>query len=130
MEFLIREGSSNSYYYILRDSSSSKVFKASVTLSEINDIILKKVNIEYKRSKKTLRTENERLFKILVIYGGVRQSMRKIFASRINELGNVLINMDEFSLQFWYTEFLTRFSKRNNVVDTYKVSKAFRDLYE
>ncbi|MFP3203458.1 hypothetical protein DDW13_07855 [Acidianus hospitalis] len=130
MEFLIREGSSNSYYYILRDSSSSKVFKASVTLSEINDIILKKVNIEYKRSKKTLRTENERLFKILVIYGGVRQSMRKIFASRINELGNVLINMDEFSLQFWYTEFLTRFSKRNNIVDTYKVSKAFRDLYE
>jgi len=130
MEFLIREGSSNSYYYILRDSSSSKVFKASVTLSEINDIILKKVNIEYKRSKKTLRTENERLFKILVIYGGVRQSMRKIFASRINELGNVLINMDEFSLQFWYTEFLTRFSKRNNMVDTYKVSKAFRDLYE
>lgn len=130
MEFLIREGSSNSHYYILRDSSSSKVFKASVTLSEINDIILKKVNIEYKRSKKTLRTENERLFKILVIYGGVRQSMRKIFASRINELGNVLINMDEFSLQFWYTEFLTRFSKRNNIVDTYKVSKAFRDLYE
>jgi len=130
MEFLIREGSSNSNYYILRDSSSSKVFKASVTLSEINDIILKKVNIEYKRSKKTLRTENERLFKILVIYGGVRQSMRKIFASRINELGNVLINMDEFSLQFWYTEFLTRFSKRNNIVDTYKVSKAFRDLYE
>lgn len=130
MEFLIREGSSNSYYYILRDSSSSKVFKASVTLSEINDIILKKVNIEYKRSKKTLRTENERLFKILVVYGGVRQSMRKIFTSRINELGNVLINMDEFSLQFWYTEFLTRFSKRNNIVDTYKVSKAFRDLYE
>jgi hypothetical protein len=38
--------------------------------------------------------------------------------------------MDEFSLQFWYTEFLTRFSKRNNMVDTYKVSKAFRDLYE
>jgi hypothetical protein len=130
MEFLIREGSSNSYYYILRDSSSSKVFKASVTFSEIDDIILKKVNIEYKRSKKALRTENERLFKILVIYGGVRQSMRKIFASRINELGNVLINMDEFSLQFWYTEFLTRFSKRNNIVDTYKVSKAFRDLYE
>ncbi|MEJ2771395.1 MULTISPECIES: hypothetical protein [unclassified Stygiolobus] len=130
MEFLIREGSSNSYYYILRDNSSSKVFKASVTLSEINDIILKKVNIEYKRSKKALRTENERLFKILVIYGGIRQSMRKIFASRINELGNVLINMDEFSLQFWYTEFLTRFSQRNNIVDTYKVGKAFRDLYE
>ncbi|MFP3203256.1 MAG: hypothetical protein RXR43_13870 [Sulfolobus sp.] len=131
MEYLIRETSPNRiYYYIIRNSSSSRVFKAAASLSEIYDIILKNVNVEYKRSKKTIRTENERLFKIMIVYGGVRQTIRKVYATRINELGKIIIGMDEFSLQFWYTEFLTRFSKRNNIVDTYKVSKAFRDLYE
>jgi len=130
MEYFIREGNSNTFYYILRGNVTSKVFKTSVTLSEMYDIILKNTNMEFKRTKKTLRTENERLFKILVVYGGVRQSMRKIYATRINELGKTLINMDEFSLQFWYTESLSKFSTRNNVVDTFKVSKAFRDLYE
>ncbi|WP_373468449.1 hypothetical protein [Acidianus infernus] len=109
MKFLIREGSSFSYYYLLRDSSTSKVFKASVTLGEFDDLILKKINAEYKRTKKTISTDNERIFKILVVYGGVRQTMRKVLASRINKLSDVLINMDEFSLHYWYSEFLTRF---------------------
>ncbi|MUM65786.1 hypothetical protein D1867_11165 [Acidianus infernus] len=130
MKFLIREGSSFSYYYLVRDSSTSKVFKASVTLGEFDDLILKKINAEYKRTKKTISTDNERIFKILVVYGGVRQTMRKVLASRINKLSDVLINMDEFSLHYWYSEFLTRFSRRNNVVDTYRVGRAFRDLYE
>ena len=131
MEYLIRETSPNRiYYYIIRDSSSSRVFKAAVSLSEIYDIILKNVNVEYKRSKKTIRTENERLFKIMIVYGGVRQTIRKVYATRINELGKIIIGMDEFSLQFWYTEFLSRYSRRSNIVDTFRVSKSFRDLYE
>jgi hypothetical protein len=131
MEYLIRETSPNRiYYYIIRNSSSSRVFKAAVSLSEIYDIILKNVNVEYKRSKKTIRTENERLFKIMIVYGGVRQTIRKVYATRINELGKIIIGMDEFSLQFWYTEFLSRYSRRNNIVDTFRVSKSFRDLYE
>jgi hypothetical protein len=131
MEYLIRETSPNRiYYYIIRDSSSSRVFKAAVSLSEIYDIILKNVNVEYKRSKKTIRTENERLFKIMIVYGGVRQTIRKVYATRINELGKIIIGMDEFSLQFWYTEFLSRYSRRNNIIDTFRVSKSFRDLYE
>ncbi|ACP44860.1 hypothetical protein YG5714_0565 [Sulfolobus islandicus Y.G.57.14] len=131
MEYLIRETSPNRiYYYIIRNSSSSRVFKAAVSLSEIYDIILKNVNVEYKRSKKTIRTENERLFKIMIVYGGVRQTIRKVYATRINELGKIIIGMDEFSLQFWYTEFLSRYSRRNNIIDTFRVSKSFRDLYE
>ncbi|MFP3203552.1 MAG: hypothetical protein RXR43_15465 [Sulfolobus sp.] len=131
MEYLIRETSPNRiYYYIIRDSSSSRVFKAAVSLGEIYDIILKNVNVEYKRSKKTIRTENERLFKIMIVYGGVRQTIRKVYATRINELGKIIIGMDEFSLQFWYTEFLSRYSRRNNIIDTFRVSKSFRDLYE
>jgi hypothetical protein len=131
MEYLIRETSPNRiYYYIIRDSSSSRVFKAAVSLSEIYDIILKNVNVEYKRSKKTIRTENERLFKIMIVYGGVRQTIRKVYATRINELGKIIIGMDEFSLQFWYTEFLSRYSRRSNIIDTFRVSKSFRDLYE
>jgi len=117
------------YYYIIRNTSSSRVFKAAVSLSEIYDIILKNVNIEYKRSKKTIRTENERLFKIMIVYGGVRQTIRKVYATRINELGKIIIGMDEFSLQFWYTEFLSRYSRRNNIIDTFGVSKSFCDLY-
>lgn len=131
MEYLIRETSPNRiYYYIIRNSSSSRVFKAAVSLSEIYDIILKNVNVEYKRSKKTIRTENERLFKIMIVYGGVRQTIRKVYATRINELGKIITGMDEFSLQFWYTEFLSRYSMRNNIIDTFRVSKSFRDLYE
>jgi hypothetical protein len=131
MEYLIRETSPNRiYYYVVRNGSSSRVFKAAVSLSEIYDIILKNVNVEYKRSKKTIRTENERLFKIMIVYGGVRQAIRKVYATRINELGKTIIGMDEFSLQFWYTEFLSRYSTRNNIVDTFRVSKSFRDLYE
>ena len=131
MEYLIRETSPNRiYYYIIRNSSSSRVFKAAVSLSEIYDIILKNVNVEYKRSKKTIRTENERLFKIMIVYGGVRQTIRKVYATRINELGKIIIGMDEFSLQFWYTEFLSRYSRRSNIIDTFRVSKSFRDLYE
>ncbi len=131
MEYLIRETSPNRiYYYIIRNNSSSRVFKAAVSLSEIYDIILKNVNVEYKRSKKTIRTENERLFKIMIVYGGVRQTIRKVYATRINELGKIIIGMDEFSLQFWYTEFLSRYSRRNNIIDTFRVSKSFRDLYE
>ena len=133
MEYLIRETSPNMiYYYIMRNTSSSRVFKAAVSLSEIYDIILKNVNVEYKRSrsKKTIRTENERLFKIMIVYGGVRQTIRKVYATRINELGKIIIGMDEFSLQFWYTEFLSRYSRRNNIIDTFRVSKSFRDLYE
>ncbi|ADX84675.1 hypothetical protein [Saccharolobus islandicus] len=131
MEYLIRETVSNRiYYYIVRDSNSSRVFKANVSLSEIYDIILKNVNLEYKRTKKTIRTENERLFKIMIVYGGVRQAIRKVYAKRINELGKTIIGMDEFSLQFWYTEFLSRYSRKNNIVDTYRVSRSFRDLYE
>jgi hypothetical protein len=131
MEYLIRETSPNRiYYYIIRDSSSSRVFKAAVSLSEIYDIVLKNVNVEYKRTKKTVRTENERLFKIMIVYGGVRQTIRKVYATRINELGKIIIGMDEFSLQFWYTEFLSRYSRRNNIIDTFRVSKSFRDLYE
>jgi hypothetical protein len=131
MEYLIRETNPNRiYYYVVRNGSSSRVFKAAVSLSEIYDIILKNVNVEYKRSKKTIRTENERLFKIMIVYGGVRQAIRKAYATRINELGKTIIGMDEFSLQFWYTEFLSRYSTRNNIVDTFRVSKSFRDLYE
>jgi len=131
MEYLIRETSPNRiYYYIIRNSSSSRVFKAAVSLSEIYDIILKNVNVEYKRSKKTIRTENERLFKIMIVYGGVRQTIRKVYATRINELGKIITGMDEFSLQFWYTEFLSRYSMRNNIIDTFRISKSFRDLYE
>ncbi|MBB5254120.1 hypothetical protein [Sulfurisphaera ohwakuensis] len=131
MEYLIRETSPNRiYYYIVRNSSSSRVFKAAVSLNEIYDIILKNVNVEYKRTKKTIRTENERLFKIMIIYGGVRQTIRKVYATRINKLGKIIIGMDEFSLQFWYTEFLSRYSRRNNIIDTFRVSKSFRDLYE
>jgi hypothetical protein len=130
MEYLIRETSPNRiYYYIIRNSSSSRVFKAAVSLSEIYDIILKNVNVEYKRAKKTIRTENERLFKIMIVYGGVRQTIRKVYATRINELGKIIIGMDEFSLQFWYTEFLSRYSRRNNIIDTFGVSKSFCDLY-
>jgi len=130
MEYLIRETSPNRiYYYIIRNSSSSRVFKAAVSLSEIYDIILKNVNVEYKRAKKTIRTENERLFKIMIVYGGVRQTIRKVYATRINELGKIIIGMDEFSLQFWYTEFLSRYSRRNNIIDTFRVSKSFCDLY-
>ncbi|MCI4407788.1 MAG: hypothetical protein JHC26_01760 [Thermofilum sp.] len=131
MEYLVRETSPNRvYYYIIRNGSSSRVFKAAVSLSEIYDIILKNVNVEYKRSRKTVRTENERLFKIMLVYGGVRQTIRKVYATRINELGKIIMGMDEFSLQFWYTEFLSRYSRRNNTVDTFRVSKSFRDLYE
>ncbi|WP_016729822.1 hypothetical protein [Saccharolobus islandicus] len=131
MEYLIRETSPNRiYYYIIRNSSSSRVFKAAVSLSEIYDIILKNISVEYKRTKKAIRTENERLFKIMIVYGGVRQTIRKVYATRINELGKIIIGMDEFSLQFWYTEFLSRYSRRNNIIDTYRVSKSFRDLYE
>jgi len=131
MEYLLRETSPNRiYYYVVRNGSGSRVFKAAVSLSEIYDIILKNVNVEYKRSKKTIRTENERLFKIMIVYGGVRQTIKKVYATRINELGKTIIGMDEFSLQFWYTEFLSRYSTRNNVVDTFRVSKSFRDLYE
>jgi len=131
MEYLIREtGPNRVYYYVIRNGSSSRVFKAAVSLSEIYDIILKNVNVEYKRSKKTVRTENERLFKIMIVYGGVRQTIKKVYATRINELGKTIIGMDEFSLQFWYTEFLSRYSMRNNIVDTFRVSKSFRDLYE
>jgi len=131
MEYLIRETSPNRiYYYIIRITSRSRVFKAAVSLSEIYDIILKNVNVEYKRAKKTIRTENERLFKIMIVYGGVRQTIRKVYATRINELGKIIIGMDEFSLQFWYTEFLSRYSRRNNIIDTFRVSKSFRDLYE
>jgi hypothetical protein len=131
MEYLLRETSPNRvYYYVVRNGSSSRVFKAAVSLSEIYDIILKNVNVEYKRSKKTIRTENERLFKIMIVYGGVRQTIKKVYATRINELGKTIIGMDEFSLQFWYTEFLSRYSMRNNIVDTFRVSKSFRDLYE
>ncbi len=103
MEYLLRETSPNRvYYYVVRNGSSSRVFKAAVSLSEIYDIILKNVNVEYKRSKKTIRTENERLFKIMIVYGGVRQTIKKVYATRINELGKTIIGMDEFSLQFWY----------------------------
>jgi len=131
MEYLIREtGPNRVYYYVIRNGSSSRVFKAAVSLSEIYDIILKNVNVEYKRSKKTVRTENERLFKIMIVYGGVRQTIKKVYATRINELGKTIIGMDEFSLQFWYTEFLSRYSMKNNIVDTFRVSKSFRDLYE
>jgi hypothetical protein len=51
-------------------------------------------------------------------------------ASRIMDLSKAVASLDEFSLQFWYTEFVSRYQRRNNLLDTYRVGKAFRDLYE
>ncbi|QXJ32013.1 hypothetical protein [Saccharolobus shibatae] len=118
------------YYQVSQENRGFKVFKASLSLSELNDILLSKTDIKFGITKKTVTINSERLFKMAVIYGGVRQTMRKYSVSRFLSVSKVLISMEEFSLQFWYTEFISRFSHRNNVVDAYKVGRAFRDLYE
>ncbi len=117
-------------YYYIHNYKNSRVFASSISFGELKENILNRVYLKYKLTKKMLFTEDERLFKILVIYGGVRQTIRNALPYRILTLSKKIISMDEFSLQFWYTEFLSRYSERHNIVDTYRVGKAFRDLYE
>ncbi|MEM3189383.1 MAG: hypothetical protein QXR72_14445 [Saccharolobus sp.] len=92
--------------------------------------MLSRTDIKFNKTKKTISTDSERLFKIAVIYGGVRQTIRKANHSRLVSIANTLLSLEEFSLQFWYTEFISRYSSRNNIVDTYRVGRSFRDLYE
>ena len=134
MTFLIRETASEGkprlhYYLVKPEGGSLKVFKASLSVSELNDVLLSKADVDYRRTRKTVSTESERLFKMAVIYGGVRLTLRNTSYSRLLALAKALLSLEEFSLQFWYTEFVSRYSQRNNLVDTYRVGKAFRDLY-
>ena len=134
MTFLIREtvseGKPRLHYYLVKpEGGSLKVFKASLSVSELNDVLLSKADVDYRRTRKTVSTESERLFKMAVIYGGVRLTLRNTSYSRLLALAKALLSLEEFSLQFWYTEFVSRYSQTNNLVDTYRVGKAFRDLY-
>lgn len=134
MTFLIREtvseGRPRLHYYLTKQGGGSlKVFRATLSVSELSDVLLSKAEGDYKRTKKTITTESERLFKMAVVYGGVRLTMRNAGYSRLLALAKALLSLEEFSLQFWYTEFASRYSQRNNLVDTYRVGKAFRDLY-
>ncbi|WP_286188980.1 hypothetical protein [Sulfolobus sp. S-194] len=133
--YVIRESLSEGkprlhYYRITQNNESFKVFKASLSLSELNEILLSRTDIKFNRTKKTLSTDNERLFKMSIVYGGVRQALRKVTKSRLISIAKALLSLEEFSLQFWYTEFISRYSRRNSILDAYRVSKSFRDLYE
>ncbi|MCQ4448868.1 MAG: hypothetical protein NO076_06475 [Sulfolobales archaeon] len=132
--FYVREvkakGRPRLYFYEVRNGKAFRLFKSSLSLSEIKEHLLNRVQASYKLTKKTIYTEDERLFKTLVVYGGVRQGTMNPSASRIMDLSKAVASLDEFSLQFWYTEFVSRYQRRNNLLDTYRVGKAFRDLYE
>ena len=86
--YLIRESSSEGkprlhYYRVTQNKESFKVFKASLSISELDEILLSRTDIKFNKTKKTISTDSERLFKIAVIYGGVRQTIRKANHSRL-----------------------------------------------
>ncbi|WP_221290327.1 hypothetical protein [Stygiolobus caldivivus] len=133
--YVIRESSSEGkprshYYRLTQNKESFKVFRASLSISELDEVLLSRTDIKFNKTRKTISTDSERLFKMAIIYGGVRQTIRVANRSRLVSIAKVLLSLEEFSLQFWYTEFVSRYSTRNNIVDTYKVGRSFRDLYE
>lgn len=124
------EGKERLYFYETKNEKTSKTFKATLSLNELVEQLYKRTDLKYKRTKKSVFTDSERLFKLSTVYSGVRQTMRSTSPSRILALTKVLVTMEEYSLHFWYSEFITRYLERKNVVDTYKVGRAFRDLYD
>ncbi|MEJ2774631.1 MAG: hypothetical protein RXR08_09865 [Sulfolobaceae archaeon] len=124
------EGRERLYFYETRNEKTFRTFKATLSLNELVEQLYKRTDLKYKRTKKSMFTDSERLFKLSVVYSGVRQTMRYTSPSRILTLSKVLVTMEEYSLHFWYSEFVTRYTERKNVVDTYKVGRAFRDLYD
>ncbi len=127
---ITRKNNKPRIYYYVHNLKSLRVFASSVSSVELKENILDRVDLKYKLTRRMLFTDEERLFKTLVIYGGVRQSIRNPSAYRILTLSKKIVSMDEFSLQYWYTEFLSKYSARQNIIDTYRVGRAFRDLYE
>lgn len=124
------EGKERLYFYETKNEKTSKTFKATLSLNELVEQLYKRTDLKYKRTKKSVFTDSEKLFKLSTVYSGVRQTMRSTSPSRILALSKVLVTMEEYSLHFWYSEFITRYLERKNVVDTYKVGRAFRDLYD
>jgi hypothetical protein len=124
------EGRERLYFYETRNEKTFRTFKATLSLNELVEQLCKRTDLKYKRTKKSMFTDSERLFKLSVVYSGVRQTMRYTSPSRILTLSKVLVAMEEYSLHFWYSEFVTRYTERKNVMDTYKVGRAFRDLYD
>lgn len=124
------EGRPKLHYYQTNENKSVKLFKATLSISELYEMLLSRTDIKFKKTKMTVSTDSERLFKMAVVYGGVRQTLRNTSHVRLLGISKAILSLEEFSLHFWYTEFVSRYLRRNNSVDTFRVSRAFRDLYE
>lgn len=71
---------------------------------------------------------NEDIYKRLITFCGAVSGMRKRRPASIEQLKEVVVRLDPFSLLFWYSEFVERYRKRG-VVGIRRVSRALRELY-
>ncbi|BFH72981.1 hypothetical protein SJAV_09250 [Sulfurisphaera javensis] len=129
-QFYVRETISEKkpklHFYSQTGSSYVKVFSARLGLSDLK-LFLEKVNFPHKVTKKSVYTDDETLFKMMVVYVGSLQNVRKKVLYTV--LVNVVSSFDNFTLHFWYSEFTSRYMKTNSMVSTYRVGRALRDLY-
>ncbi|QGA69062.1 hypothetical protein [Sulfolobus sp. E11-6] len=126
MKYYIRETKAEGKPRLHMYSNNVKVFKSSSSIESLK-ILLTNFNPTYKMTKKTLQLDDDNLFKALVVYAGAIQSVKR--RSLYSFIAKAVIELDAYSLHFWYSEFTRRFMRRNRITDTYRIGKAFRDLY-
>ena len=110
---------------------NAEVYKARGSIAELYEMLLSRTSSKYeiyyeKNNMKSIITESERLFKQCVVYTAVKQTLRQATHLRLVSLASIILNMDEFSLHYWFVEVTSRYVRGE---DTRRVGKAFAILF-
>ncbi|AWR98154.1 hypothetical protein DFR86_11815 [Acidianus sulfidivorans JP7] len=114
------------FYSSLSNSNHVKVFSSNSSLEDMR-ILLRILDDRHRLTKSHIYTDDESLFKRMVIFSGSVQNVKRRYVYNI--MAEVISKFEELSLQYWYSEFTTKYLKRKNMVDTYRVGAALRRLY-
>jgi len=109
--------------------SSTEIGRLKITKEDVIEY-LKNTNAlsKTKPTKSGLRIYDESLYKRLLVYTATLSTIRRRNALRTLKLIETVNKLDDYSLHFWYSEFVSIFKQRG-LRSVGRVSRSLRVLY-